>query len=135
MAQYYDWADAEFAEVSSVDVDATAVADAASLTTDAVSLDGYTGAEVMVTTVEDNTGACDDNVYVYVLGLGATGYETIDDAPALAAVIDQVQNTTRHAHFAIDAAEYSSFKILVFNDCGQEVAVSIKVALAQLGAT
>jgi hypothetical protein len=65
-----------------------------------------------------------------VLGYGATGWETILDAPVPRAILDQVQNQTCYAAFSVDPARYGSFKILVDNDCGQQVAVSIKVRTA-----
>lgn len=135
MTQYIDWDDtfAFLTHSSGSDIDAVAVNDAASLTSDEVSLDGYDAVEIGVASVEDNTGACDGNVLIYVLGYGATGWETADDAPALGAVIAQAQNTTRYAHFSVSAQRYSSFKILVYNDCGQQVAVSIKYKRSQLG--
>jgi hypothetical protein len=127
----YNWGDWAFLDYNTgTDIDAVALNDEATLTSDEFSLDGKAACEVGVSTVGDNTGACDGDLYVYVLGYGATGWETISDAPMQAAALDQAQNTTRHASFSIDPAEYSAFKILVDNDCGQQVAVSIKVKTA-----
>jgi len=135
MAQFIDWDDAfSFLDYSSgTDIDEIAVADAASLTSDELSLDGYDGAEIGVASIEDNTGACDGNVEVYVLGYGATGWETIDDAPWSPAVIEQEQNATNYAHFSVSASRYSAFKVLVYNDCGQQVEISIKYKRSQVG--
>jgi len=137
MAQYVGWDDSWlFLDYSSgTDIDGIAVADEATLTSDELSLDGYLSAEIGVASVEDNTGACDGDVYVYILGYGATGWETITDNPHVGAVLDQAQNTTRYKRFPISASAYSSFKILIDNDCGQEVAISIKYKRSQIGST
>jgi hypothetical protein len=137
VTQYVNWDDAfAFLTYSTgTDINAVAVNDAASLTSDEVSLDGYDGAEIGVASVEDDTGACDGNVLVYVLGYGALGWETISDAPMLAAVMGQVRNQTRYAHASISAERYSAFKALVYNDCGQQVAISIKYKRSQLASS
>jgi len=136
MTQFIDWDDSwTFLQASAADIDSTAVADAAQLTSDELSLDGYAGAEIGVASVEDNTGACDGDVTVYVLGYGATGWQTIDDSLHIGDTIDQDQNATMRAHFVVDADRYSSFKVLVDNQCGQEVAISIKYKRSQFGSS
>lgn len=138
--QYYDW-DASWTVVdysSGTDWTSVAIADEADLTSDALSLDTKAACEISVTCVEDNTGACDGNVYVYVCrDVDGTNYEDFtadddNDAPALLMVIDPVQNKTRRKTATIDAGEVSSFKIAVDNDSGQELAVSVKIRYAVL---
>ena len=127
MTTYYQQWDAwDYAEVSAVDVNATTLADEATLTTDEIVLDEKEELEVGIVSTEDNTGACDGDVLVYVLGYTGGVWQTINDNPDLGCVIDQVQNTTRYGHFSVSAKEFSSVKILVDNDCGQEVALTIQ---------
>jgi hypothetical protein len=129
-ASGYNWGDWAFLQSGAADIDATAVNDEATLTSDEFSLDNKAACEVGIASVEDNTGACDGDVIVYVLGYGALGWETISDAPVPRAILDQVQNETRYAAFSVDPAKYGSFKVFVDNDCGQQVAISIKVRTA-----
>lgn len=135
---YYDW-DAAWTVVdynSGTDWTSVAIADEADLTSDAISLDGKAACQVSVVAVEDNTGACDGNVYIYCCrDVDGTNYEDFtadddNDSPALIGVIDPVQNKTRRKVCNIDASECSSFKIAVDNDSGQELAVSVKIRYA-----
>lgn len=137
---YIDW-DAAWTVVdynSGTDWTSVAIADEGDLTSDALSLDGKVAAEISVICVEDNTGACDGNVYVYVCrDTDGTNYEDFtadddNDSPALLMVIDPVQNKTRRKTATIGADEVSSFKIAVDNDSGQELAVSVKIRYAIL---
>lgn len=137
MTQFVDWDDswAFLTHSTGSDIDAVAVNDDGTLTSDELSLDGYDGVEIGVSSYEDDTGACDGDVYVYVLGYGATGWETINDSPRIGKVLDQAQNTTRYGRFSVSAGRYSSIKLLVDNDCGQQVAISIKYKRSQLGSS
>ena len=135
---YLDW-DASWTVVdygSGTDWTSIAIADEADLTSDALSLDQKVAAEISVTCVEDNTGACDGNVYVYVCrDTDGTNYEDFtadddNDAPALLMVIDPVQNKTRRKTATVYADDVSSFKVAVDNDSGQELAVSVKIRYA-----
>lgn len=136
--QYIDW-DASWTAVTystGTDWTSVAIADEADLTSDAMSLDTKVACEISVTAVEDNTGACDGNLYVYVCrDVDGTNHQDFtadddNDSPALLMVIDPVQNKTRRGTATIWADEVSSFKIAVDNDSGQELAVSVKVRYA-----
>jgi len=133
-SQYIDWGSWSALTYSTgTDITAIDVNDEATLTSDAVSLDLKVACEISVKWVEGNDGACDGDVYVYVLrDTDGTNYQTIDDNPALGCVIDATQNTTRYKTFTIDAAEVSDFKILVDNDSGQDGDLTIKYRTAIL---
>lgn len=131
----YDWGDWAFAQYSSADVDAVALADGSTLTVAEISLNGKAACEVGVTAVEDNTGSVDGKVRVYVLGYGATGWQAAQDGPAFAGQLNSAQNAFRHLSFSVSPAEFGSFKVLVENDCGQEVAVSLKYRTATFSPT
>ena len=135
---YYDW-DATWTVVtygSGTNFTSVAIADEGDLLSDVLSLDGKVAAEISVEVVEDNTGACDGKVLVHVCReTGDSAYQDFtadddNDSPALACSIVAEQNKTRKKAFTIDAAEVSKFKLAVDNDCGQEVAVSIKIKYA-----
>lgn len=122
---------------SGTDVDDLAVADEATLTSDEIDLDGKAACEISVKSVEDNTGACDGDVYVYVLrpdnDPDSEGWQDINDA-LRGVAIDQAQNTTKRVAFSVDPGDVSKFKILVDNDCGQEVAITININTATIAA-
>ncbi len=132
---YMDW-DAAWTAVdynSGTDWTSVAIADEADLVSDAISLDGKSACEISITAVEDDTGAINGLLYVYVCrDVDGTNYEDFtadddNDAPVLGAVITPFRNKTRRRTFTIDASEVSNFKIAVDNDSGQELAVSVYV--------
>lgn len=142
MSQYVDWGAWAYVTYSTgTDWDGDALADEADLVSDAISLDEKIAAEVSVVIVEDNTGACNGDVYVYLLrDTDGTNYEDFtadddNDLPELVLVIDATQNKTRRGTFSVDAAMVGSFKVAVDNDCGQEVTVAVRYRTAVLGST
>ena len=120
-------------------IDGVAVADGAVLTSDAVSLDLLATRVYTVTVVEDNTGACDGNFYISILGsdldpdsegyqagptTGATPVYT--DAVMSGGIIDPVQSTTRISPpISVSGSQCPRHKVHVLNDGGQELAVTI----------
>jgi len=131
MSSSYNWGAWAYAEVSSTDVDDTAVNDEATLTTDELDLAGAAACEVSVEAVEDNTGACDGDVLAYVLGEADNGWQTLDDSPPLACPpLDMAQNSTRRRTFSVNPQRMGGFKVLIDNDCGQQVTVSIQYRTA-----
>lgn len=135
---YVDW-DASWTAVTystGTDWTATALADEADLTSDAISLDGKVACEISVRAVEDNTGACDGDLYIYICrDLDGTNFEDFtadddNDQPTLMAVIDATQNKTRSKTFTVRADEVSKFKVAADNDSGQELALTVKVRYA-----
>ena len=135
---YVDW-DASWTAVTySTGTDWTSVAmtNGADLTSDAMSLDTKVCCQVSVQAVEDNTGACTGNLYVYLCrDLDGTNYEdytssTDNDNPPLLGIIVGEQNKTRSKVFNISSCDASSFKIAIFNDSDQEQAITVKVRYA-----
>lgn len=129
-------------EVAASDVDGTAVADAAAITCDAVELDVKASCEIGVSVVEDNTGACDGNVYISVLRTDndedsetfQTGPTTgpVYTDPVWGTIIDPAQNTTRQTTFTLMGMQVSRFKLHILNDSGQELAVTANYKLATI---
>lgn len=114
---------------SGTEVDGIAVADEGTLTTDVISLIDKYAVEVSVVTEEDNTGACDGNVNVYILSSDndpdSEGWQDKDDPGVQSFVVDQAQNATERLVFTLCASQYTQFKLHVYNQAGQEVAVTI----------
>lgn len=121
------WADLTYS--SGTDIDDIAVADEATLTSDAISLDGKAACELSVKAIEDNTGAIDGYLYVHILRETETGYQAITD-PTWVIPLAVVQNATRELSFSVDPAQVGSCKILVDNDSGQELAITVRIRTA-----
>lgn len=112
------------------DIDGLAIADNGTLVSDAVSLDNKHSRVYSIESIEDNTGACDGNVTVYVLASDldpdSEGYQSAtDDVPYVGAVIDQVQNKTQKATFMVMGCQLPRHKIHTLNEAGQEIALTI----------
>ena len=131
----FNWAAAVFAkDAGGGDWDADAIADNGSIISNtAISMDVKATCEVGIMLVEDNTGAIDGVVTVYVLrtccGLGD---EEITTGSPWSYTITPVQNDTVKHGFSIDGGSYSDFKIAVKNESGQELAVSVKYKTADI---
>ena len=117
------------------DIDEVAVADGAAVTTQTITNDVKGSTKISVIVREDNTGACDGNVYISVLPsdgdedgdsflVGPTTGPVYTD-PVWGPTIDPVQNTSRTATFAIMGIQHSKFRIHALNDSGQELHVTI----------
>ena len=131
----YDWGSWAAMQISASDWTADAVADTATDTGDATSLDKKTGCEVGITLVEDNTGAIDGDVTVHVLGsVDGTNYENITTSGAWAFNITPVQNATVYKRFSIDPSMYGDFKLALENQSGQELAATVKYRTADFPA-
>lgn len=132
----YNWSTWAFVTYSTgTDIDAIDVNDEATLTSDEIDLDGKAACEISVEWVEGNDGACDGDVYIYVCREDGDGdYETINDNPALGAVIDATQNATRIKTFYVDPGRTGSVQILVDNDSGQDGDLSMWIRTATIPA-
>ena len=129
----YNWGAWAFAQDdASTEWDASALADAATETSStSISLDTIAACEVGIALAEDNTGAIDGVVTIYVLGSGGgiADEETTIGNP-WAFTITPVQNDTVYTRFHVSPAVYGDFKIAVENQGGQELAVSVKYRTA-----
>ena len=96
-----------------------------------IDLDTKSACEVGIALSEDNTGAIDGVVTVYVLGSGGgIADEQTDIGNAWAFTITPVQNDTVYTRFHVSPAVYGDFKIAVWNASGQQLAVSVKYRTA-----
>ena len=131
----YNWGAWAFAkDGAGGDWDADALADNATLTSNtAISLDTIAACEVGIALYENNTGAIDGVVTVFVLGSGGgiADEETTIGSP-WSFTITPVQNDTVYKRFSVDPAAYGDFKIAILNEGGQELAVSVKYRTATI---
>ena len=138
----YNWLTLTHFQVAAADVDGTAVNDQAAITCDALDLDGKAACEVAVYVVEDNTGACDGDVYISVLRSDldpdSEGYQVgpttgpVYTDPVYGVILDPVQNTTRKTTFSVDPATVSKFKLHILNDSGQQLHVTANYKFATI---
>jgi len=134
----HDWGAWAFVQESASNWDADALADDATDTSDAITVDTKSAIIIGMAFAEDNTGAVVANS-VTVAILGTFDDITYEDAPGLAGAqvgnpmkfkITPVQNDTVYIQFSVDPRDYNLFKICVVNESGQELAVSCKYKTA-----
>ena len=130
----YDWGAWAFvADADPSDWDAEALADNATETSGtAISLDGKAACIIGVGLYEDNSGAIDGLVTVFVLGETDVAYEETTIGSPWSFTITPVQNDTVYKQFAIDPKYYDNFKIAVLNEGGQALAVTVKYKTATI---
>lgn len=122
------------AEIAAAEWDGTALADAAGVTGDAIDNSvaaARVGHLVSVGVVEDNTGAIDGEVTIGILGTDADedeeGYQTATD-PIWSFNFTPIQNAEVIAPpFVVYGDTYPKFKVYVYNDSGQELAVTVNI--------
>ena len=136
----HNWGAWAFVQESASDWNADALADDATDTSDAITVDTKSAVIIGMAFAEDNTGAVVANS-VTVAVLGTFDDTTYEDAPGLAGAqvgnpmkfkITPVQNDTVYIQFSIDPRDYHLFKICVVNESGQELAVSCKIKTADI---
>ena len=133
----YNWGAWAFAkDDGGTDWDADALADnGTEISNTSISLDIIAACEVGIALAEDNTGAINGVVTVYVLGSGGG---IADEEPTIGSpwsfTITPVQNDTVYKRFNVDPGSYGDFKIAVKNEGGQELAVSVKYRTATIPA-
>ena len=96
-----------------------------------ISLDGIAACEVGIELTEDNTGAIDGVVTVYVLGYGGTGWEKLGPVP-WSFTVTPGTNYTLYKRFGVDPGSYGEFKIAMFNESGQTLETHVKYRTATI---
>jgi len=115
------------------DWSADAIADNGTETGDETSLDGVAACEVGIAAVEDNTGAIDGVVTVYILGTAdGTNFEETTQGGPWAFAFTPVQNDTVYKRFSVDPGHFGSFKLAIKNEGGQEIAFTLKYRTATI---
>ena len=114
----------------SADWTADAIADNATETGDAFLMCpsdvAHASVDIGIACAEDNTGAIDGLVTVYVLrDVDGTNYEEPGVAGAYSFQFAPVQNDVVYFSFGLDGLVYSAFKLAFKNEAGQEVALTV----------
>ena len=129
----YTWSAYGFVQKSAGDWSADAIADAATEIGDSTSIDGKAAAVVTITAVEDNTGAIDGDVTVFILGdIDGTNFEEETIGTPFNVSFTPVQNDTVRVVIPVDPRVYKNFKVSVENQGGQELAISVRIATADI---
>lgn len=130
----YDWGAWAFVQdADPSDWNAEPLADNATETSGtAISLDIKAGCIVGVGLYENDTGAIDGLVTIYVLGETDVAYEETTIGNPFSFTVEPVQNDTVYVQFSIDPKHYDNFKIAVKNTAGQELAVTVKYKTATI---
>jgi len=131
----YTWGSWAFVQKGAGNWSADDLADAATETGDATSIDGKAAALVSVTAVEDNTGAIDGEVTVYILGdIDGTNYEETTIGNPYKVTFTPVQNDTVRVIIPVDPRVYKNFKVAIENQGGQTLAMSVRLITADIPA-
>jgi len=121
------WGSWAFAQSGAADIDATNIANAADLTSDAISNDDKLDTEVSVAIAYGATAS--QGVIVYVLrDADGTNYEAEADAPWGFSMPYTVSTTHRRV-FTVPA-QIGGFKLLLTNDSGAQVAATVRTRQA-----
>ena len=130
----YDYGAWAFAlDDGGTDWDADALADnATEISNTAISLDTKASCIIGIDAYEDNTGAIDGVVTVYVLGETGLDFEETTIGAPHSFTFTPVQNETVHIPFEVDPKFYDNFKIAVKNESGQELAITVKYKTATI---
>jgi len=131
----YNWSAWGFVQIGAGNWDDDDVADNATDTGDATSLDDKAACEVSLHLVEDNTGVIDGVMTVFILGdTDGTNYEETTLSGARSFTITPVQNDTVYKRFSVDPTMFGSFKLALFNESGQTIAVDARYRTATIPA-
>lgn len=129
----YAWSAYAAVQKSASDWTSDALADGNWETGDTTSINNKAACVVTVTATEDNTGAIDGDVAVYILGdIDGTNYEEGAIGNPYAVTFTPVQNDTVRIPIPVDPRIYKNFKIAILNESGQELAISVKIATANI---
>ncbi len=129
----YTWSAYSAVQKSAGAWTADALVDTVTETGDSTSIDGKAAAVVSITAVEDNTGAIDGDVTVYILGdTDGTNFEEPSIGTPYAINFTPIQNDTVRVLVPVDPRIYKNFKVAVENQSGQELAMTVKIATADI---
>lgn len=99
----------------------------------AVSLDGKAAMETSIAAAEDNTGAIDGVCTVFVLGdIDGTNFEETDKGNPFRFAFTPVQNDTVYIRLRLLGSDFSKIKLALFNESGQEIAITAKYRFATI---
>jgi len=98
-----------------------------------ISLDLKECCQIGIAAYEDNTGAIDGVVTVYILGtIDGTNYEETTIGNSFKFTFTPVQNDTVPIPFSISSKDFPDFKPAIKNEGGQEIAFTVKYRTADI---
>ena len=102
-------------------------ADASGAQSDPIDNDIKASTIVSLKMVEDNTGAIDGLVTIYILGdTDGTIYEDVTNGNPVSWDVTPVQSATVVTRFRILGSDYHRFRIHIQNESGQELVTTMK---------
>lgn len=132
----FNWDDSwAFVQKSASNWDDDALADEAEETSDVIDLDGKAVCNISIEIVEDNTGAIDGDLEIYILGdVDGTNFEERSIGNPRSFNIAPIQNDIVRTSFSVMASDYPKFKLSLYNDAGQELAIDVRIKYATIPA-
>lgn len=124
-----DWSAWAAMQKSGGDWTADAIADNATETGDELDLDVKAACEIGIDAVEDNTGAINGVVTVYILRYSGGTWQEPGVGNVQSFTFTPIQNDTVPAVFSVNPRQMGSLKLAVKNEGGQELALTIKYRL------
>ncbi len=122
-----------FVQKSAGNWSSDALADSVTETGDSTSINGKAACVVSITAVEDNTGAIDGVCTVSILNdIDGTNFEEPSIGNPYSMTFIPVQNNTVRVFMPVDPRLYKNFKVAVFNDAGQELSISVRIATTDI---
>lgn len=131
----YTWDSYAFVQKSAGDWSSDAISDTATEIGDSTSIDGKAAADVSITATEDNSGAIDGVVTVYILGdIDGSNFEEVGIGNPFSIAFTPIQDDTVRILIPIDPRMYKNFKVAIENQGGQELVFSVRIATADIPA-
>lgn len=129
----YNWGAFVATQKGAGDWSADALADNATETSDVIDATGKAAIVIGIGAVEDNTGAIDGVVTVFILAdVDGTNFEETTIGNPFSFQFTPVQNDTVYIPISLSMANYDRFKIAIFNEGGQELAITVKHKFATI---
>jgi hypothetical protein len=129
----YNWSAYSAVQKSAGDWSADALADNATEVSDATSIDGKAACVVTVIAIEDGTGAIDGPCTIYILNdCDGTNFEEPDIGTPYSQAFTPIQSDTVRIPVSVDPRVFKNFKVAVLNESGQELAITVKIATADI---
>lgn len=129
----YSWGAFVATQKGAADWTADALADNATETSDVIDATGNAACIIGIGAAEDNTGAINGVATVFILGdADGTNFEETTIGNPFSFTFTPVQNDTVYIHFRLLMSDFDVFKIAIFNEGGQELAMTVKHKFASI---
>ena len=131
----YSWSAFVATQIGASDWTADALADNATDTSDVIDATGKAAMIIGIGATEDNTGAIDGLVTVYVLAdVDGTNFEETTIGSPFSFQFTPVQNDVVYINFSLSMANYDRLKIAILNEGGQDLTMTVRHKFADIPA-